>query len=107
MLTFSDSSGPAGPVGIDPRRVDHLLGETPSWRFPTLLCVAAAGVIALVAAIALLVGRLATGSATLAPPFFSRQPCVVVLSLIPAVGLTGAYVGRAVRRARQPAAQRI
>jgi hypothetical protein len=107
MLTFSDYSGPAGPVGIDPRRVDHLLGETPSWRFPTLLCVAAAGVIALVGAIALLVGRLANGSATLAPPFFSRQPCVVVLSLIPAVGLTGAYVGRAVRRARQPAAQRI
>jgi hypothetical protein len=107
MLTFCDSSGPARPVGIDPRRVDHLLGETPSWRFPTLLCVAAAGVIALVGAIALLVGQLANGSATLAPPFFSRQPCVVVLSLIPAVGLTGAYVGRAVMRARQQAAQRI
>jgi Zn-dependent protease with chaperone function len=105
MLTFSDSS--AGPVGIDPRRVDHLLGEPPSWRFPTLLCLAASGVIALVGAIAFLVGQLAIGSATLAPPFFSRQPCVVVLSLIPAVGLTGAYVGRAVMRTRQQAAQSV
>jgi hypothetical protein len=100
MLTFADSPGPAAPVGIDPRRVDHLLGEVPSWRFPTLLCVAAAGVIALVGAIALLAGQLAIGSATLAPPFFSRQPCVVVLSLIPALGLTGAYVGRPLMRTR-------
>jgi hypothetical protein len=107
MLTFSDSSGPTDQVGIDPRRVDHLLGEAPSWRFPTLLCVAAAGVIALVGAIALLVGHLAIGSATLAPPFFSRQPCVVVLSLIPALGLMGVHVGRAVMRTRQQAAQSI
>jgi hypothetical protein len=107
MLTFADSPGPAGPVGIDPRRVDHLLGEAPSWRFPTLLCVAAAGVIALVGTIALLAGQLAIGSATLAPPFFSRQPCVVVLSLIPTLGLTGAYVGRALMRTREQAAQSV
>jgi hypothetical protein len=107
MLTFADSSGPAGPVGIDPRRVDHLLGDTPSWRFPTLLCVAAAGVITLLGAIAMLIGQLAIGSATLAPPFFSRQPCVVVLSLIPALGLTGAYVGRAVMRTRRQAARTV
>jgi hypothetical protein len=105
MLTFADSSGPKGPVGIDPRRVDHLLGEAPSWRFPTLLCFAAAGVIVLLGAFALLAGQVAIGSATLAPPFFSRQPCVVVLSLIPALGLIGAYVGRGVIRTRQQAAQ--
>jgi hypothetical protein len=107
MLTFADSPSPAGPVGIDPRRVDHLLGEAPTWRFPTLLCFAAAGVIVLVGAIALLAGQLAIGSATLAPPFFSRQPCVVVLSLIPAVGLMGAYVGRGVMRTRQRAARSV
>src|SRR5581483_10269130 len=37
MLSFSEPSSGAGSVGVDPRRVDHLLGEPPSWRFPTLL----------------------------------------------------------------------
>jgi hypothetical protein len=101
MLVFADSSGPAAPVGIDPARVDHLLGEAPGWRFPILLCCAAAGVIALLGAIAVLAGHLAVGSATLAPPFFSRQPCVVALALIPAVGLIGVYLGRAVARIRR------
>jgi Peptidase family M48 len=101
MLTFADSPGPATPVGIDPGRIDHLLGEAPRWRFPTLLCCAAAGVVALLGAIAVLASHLAVGSATLAPPFFSAQPCVVVLALIPAVGLMGAYLGRAVARARR------
>jgi beta-lactamase regulating signal transducer with metallopeptidase domain len=86
MLMFADSSAPAASVGVDPGRVDHLLGEAPRWRFPTLLCCAAAGVIALLGAIAVLAGHLAVGSATLAPPFFSRQPCVVALALIPRWG---------------------
>jgi Zn-dependent protease with chaperone function len=107
MLTFADSSGAAGQVGIDPRRVDHLLGEAPSWRFPTLLCCASAGVLALLGAIVVLASRLAIGSATLAPPFFSAQPCVVVLALIPAMGLMGAYVGRGAMRARRQPARRV
>jgi hypothetical protein len=104
MLTFADSPG---PVGIDQRRVDHLLGEAPSWRFPTLLCCAAAGVIALLGAIIVLASQLAIGSATVAPPFFSVRPCVVVLALIPAAGLMGAYVGRGVMRARRQPAHRV
>jgi Zn-dependent protease with chaperone function len=99
MLAFSESSPAGGSVGIDPLRVDHLLGESPGWRFPTLLCLAAAGAIGLVAAIAILAGQVAVGSATLAPPFLSHQPCIVVLALIPgAVGLGCAGVARAARR---------
>jgi Zn-dependent protease with chaperone function len=98
MLTFSESSLAAGSVGIDPRRVDHLLGEAPSWRFPTLLCLAAAAAIGLVGAVAVLVGQVAAGSATLAPPFLSRQPCIVMLALIPGLGALGcAYLGRWLR----------
>jgi hypothetical protein len=42
----------------------------------------------LVGAIAVLAGQVAAGSVTLAPPSLSRQPCIVVLALIPAgVGL--------------------
>lgn len=89
MLTFSESSPTGGSVGIDPGRVDHLLGEPPDWRFPTLLCLAAAVVIGLLGTIAVLAGQLAAGSATLAPPFLSHQPCVVILALIPAVVVLG------------------
>lgn len=102
MLTFSDTPPSIGPTGIDSARVDYLLGEPPNWRFPALLCATAASVIALLVAVAVLAGQLASGTATLAPPFLSRQPCVVVLAAIPAVLgiLTTIYV----RRVRTPTA---
>ena len=50
-----------------------------------MLSLAAISVIALVIAIAVLAGQVATGSASLAPPFLSAQPCIVVLALIPAL----------------------
>jgi hypothetical protein len=84
MLSFSDTPASDGSTGIDPARVDYLLGDPPSWQFPALLCLAAASAICLLAAVALLAGRLASGSATLALPFLSHQPCVVVLAAIPA-----------------------
>jgi hypothetical protein len=84
ILSFSDAPASAGSFGIDTVRVDYLLGEPPGWRFPALLCLAAVSVIGLLAAVAVLAGRLASGSATLALPFLSRQPCVVVLAAIPA-----------------------
>jgi Zn-dependent protease with chaperone function len=85
MLSFADSAGSDASVGIDPARVDYLLGEPPSWRFPALICASALLVVALLAAIAELAGREATGAASLAPPFLSAQPCVVVLAVIPAL----------------------
>jgi hypothetical protein len=99
MLAVSESSPTLGSAGIDPRRVDHLLGEPPSWRFPTLMCAAAVGVIGLVGAIALLAGQVAVGSATLAPPFLSHEPCILVLGLIPAGAALGSVgVARRLRR---------
>jgi hypothetical protein len=84
ILSFSDCPALAHSTGVDPARVDYLLGDPPSWRFPALLCVALAAMITLLAAVAMLIGRVASGSATLALPFLSRQPCVVVLAAIPA-----------------------
>jgi hypothetical protein len=93
MLCFADFQGIGS--GIDPTRVDYLLGEPPSWRFQSLLCLAAAAVIGVLAALAVLLGEVASGSATLAPPFLSKQPCVVVLALMPAiVGLSAARLRR-------------
>jgi bla regulator protein blaR1 len=84
MLTFTDASDGDDAVGIDPARVDYLLGEPPRWRFPAMMCLAAIGLLALIVTAAVLAGREAAGSATLAPPFLSAQPCVVVLAIIPA-----------------------
>lgn len=52
--------------------------------------------------IAVLAGQLANGSATLAPPFVSRQAWVVVLAAIPAV--LGILASSYHRRTRTPAA---
>jgi Zn-dependent protease with chaperone function len=98
MLSFSDAASPGASAGIDPARVDFLLGEAPSWRFPAALCLAAASVIALLTTVAVLAGRLASGSATLGLPFLSRQPCIVVLAAIPVVlGITAAAYRRRLR----------
>jgi hypothetical protein len=99
MLSFSQASD-ADALGIDPERIDYLLGDRPQWRFPVVLCLGAAAALSLLIALAGLAARTAAGSATLAPPFLSSQPCVVVLAMIPAAaGLAGlAYV-----RARQAA----
>jgi len=101
MLSFSDAPARVDSGGIDPARVDFLLGEPPSWRFPALLCFAVGSVLTLLIAVTLLAGHLASGSATLAPPFLSRQPCVVVLAAIPTVLtiLTAAYRRRVRARA--------
>jgi Zn-dependent protease with chaperone function len=104
MLSFSQASG-ADANGIDPERVDHLLGEWTQWRFPIVLCLLIAGTLSLLVALAALAAHAAAGSATLAPPFLSSQPCVAVLAMIPAAaGLTGVAYARA-RQAR-PAVMR-
>jgi BlaR1 peptidase M56 len=88
MLSFSEETDSGDSIGIDPARVDQLLGEPPSWRFPALLCVGVLAVLLLIGTVALLAGRVASGSASLAPPFLSNQPCIVTLGMIPAtVGL--------------------
>jgi Zn-dependent protease with chaperone function len=84
MLAFDGLSDETPAVGIDPARVDQLLGETPEWRFPLALSALGLGSILVLGAVALLAGRVASGSVTLALPILSRQPCVLVLALIPA-----------------------
>jgi hypothetical protein len=85
MLSFADEDASDDLVGIDSARVDYLLGDPPRWRFPALLSLAAVATLALLIAVAVLAGQVAAGSATLAPPFLSAQPCVVVLALLPAL----------------------
>jgi hypothetical protein len=100
MLSFAEVSHAEDPTGIDPERVDHVLGEEPNWRFPVLACALAAGAIGMLLALGLLAGHLASGSASLAPPFLSRRPCVAVVATIPA--LLALIVRAAPHRARRP-----
>ena len=110
MLSFVEESGDDPGAGIDPARVDQLVGELSSWRFPMLLCVAAAALLALLVAVAALAGQVAVGSTTLAPPLLSSRPCVVVLAAIPVViGLVALRLRRRVvwERPRAGASRRM
>jgi hypothetical protein len=97
MLSFADAASADDRVGVDPQRVDHLLGEPLAWRFPVLIALVTTLGVGLLVALAVLAGQVSGGSATLSPPFLSRQPCVVVLAMVPAVL---AFI--AVRFARTP-----
>src|SRR5271154_1396972 len=70
MLSFSQASD-ADDLGVDSERVDHLLGERTRWRFPVALCLATAAILSLLITVAVLAAHVASGSATLAPPFLS------------------------------------
>lgn len=95
MLMFSDAPRVGGSAGIDPARIDYLLGEVTNLGFPVFTCLSALLALALLAGTALLAARVATGSASLALPLLSRQPCVVVLAMIPTgVVLIGHLVAR-------------
>jgi hypothetical protein len=101
MLAFDGLSDDTPAAGIDSARVDHLLGHGPEWRFPVAMMTLGLASVTVLGAVVLLAGRVATGSATLGLPVLSRQPCVVVLSVIPAaLALGGARYGRRMLRTR-------
>jgi hypothetical protein len=83
LLSFSQASDEQA-FGVDPERIDYLIGERQRWRFPIALGLGAAAALSLLIAVAVLAAHAAAGSATLAPPFLSSQPCVAVLAMIPA-----------------------
>jgi Zn-dependent protease with chaperone function len=73
--------------GVESERVDRLLGVPATGvGFPVALSLVALATIGVFAALALFAGRVAAGSATLAPPLLSSQPCVLVLAGAPAFG---------------------
>jgi Zn-dependent protease with chaperone function len=99
LLAFSEESGAEG-AGLAPERIDHLVGEGPSWRLPLALVLVICFCLGTLVTLAVLAAETARGSATLAPPLVSAQPCIVMLALIPAgVALTGLLC---VRRRTRP-----
>src|ERR1700722_8360217 len=100
MLSFADAAAPGGG-GVAPERIDSLLGQRASWRFPLALCLGAVAALGLFVAIAVLAARTAAGSATLAPPFLSPQPGVGMLALIPLTLALAIAAQARTRRARR------
>jgi Zn-dependent protease with chaperone function len=99
MLTFSEGSG-AEAAGLAPERVDHLVGESHRWRLPLVLVLVICFCLAALVTSAVLAAETARGSATLAPPLVSAQPCIMMLALIPTgVALAGLL---SVRRRTRP-----
>ena len=83
MLRFSEASG-ADAAGLAPERIDYLVGEGLRWRFPFALLLVVSFCLAAFVLAVVLAAETASGSATLALPLISSQPCVVMLALVPA-----------------------
>jgi Zn-dependent protease with chaperone function len=90
------AKAPDGAVGIEAGRVDSLLGRPPGRALAICGALGAVAALVLLVLVAVLAGRTATSSATLALPVLSRQPCVVALALLP--GVLGALAAVFLRR---------
>jgi hypothetical protein len=106
MLRFAGPSS-FGAVGLDPERVDRLLGESRPPRFPLALCTGMAIVLAALVALAVLAAHGAAGTATLGLPFFSSAPCITVLAAIPICAIAAGVVFTRALTARRRHADRV
>jgi Zn-dependent protease with chaperone function len=104
LLRFEASGG-----GIEPARVDALLGRPIGWRRPWWLVSVSVGSLATLISLTWVAGQAASARATLNLPFLSSQPCLVMLTLV-ALLCCAVIFGRrtaasrvAVTRARQAA----
>jgi Zn-dependent protease with chaperone function len=101
LLTFDETPN-AAVVGIAPERVDHLLGERPSWELPTVLLLAAGLTVAGLVALVLQTAQ-AISQASVALPALLAQACMVAMTVTPVLVCAAALLAsrRALRhRAR-------
>jgi hypothetical protein len=75
----------ASGAGISPTRVDSLLGQTARWHRPWWLIGASLLSLASLIAVTWGASQGASAHATLGVPFLSSQPCLAVMSVVPAL----------------------
>ena len=85
----------ASGVGISPERVDTLLGEPVVWRRPWWLLTASFGSLSSLITLTWGASQAASARATFNLPFLSSQPCLVMLTVLPLLGVL-AILGRRV-----------
>ncbi len=92
LLQFGDCEAP-GVVGIDPERVDHLLGSAPSWEMPA--SVIASTLLTVAALLALVVTTAATAASQTSLAQLAAQSCMIAMTAGPVIALAGlTFVGR-------------
>ena len=98
MLAF-ERADPA-VVGIEPERVDHLLGEAPRWGLPVVLVAWAITATAGVAALAVRVEMAQQPPVSL--PLLLAEFCMVLMAIVPAALIAAGMLGtrRVARRLR-------
>lgn len=82
LLRFGQTPIPGVVVGIAPERVDHLLGERPSWELPVSLL---AGGLVTVAGLAVLAAGTASAvpSGAISASALAAQACMVAMTVVP------------------------
>jgi Zn-dependent protease with chaperone function len=93
LLAFENSG-----VGISPERVDSLLGHPVAWRRPWWLLAASLGSVLSLIALTWGASQAASARATFNLPFVSAQPCLVMLTTLPLLGVLVVLARRVARR---------
>jgi hypothetical protein len=87
LLQFGETSAD-GVVGIDPERVDHLLGSSPGWRVPAAAIFGA--LLTLAALVALVFGTAASNTlARTSLAQLAAQSCMLVMTAAPVLAVAG------------------
>ena len=94
LLVF-DANAPSGASGISPERVDALLGQPFRWRLPISLMAASIGALFALSALIWQASGTASARATFNLPILSSQPCVLMITLLPILGVIAVLRRRA------------
>jgi len=87
LLQFGET-GVEGVVGIDPERVDHLLGASRGWDVPVLPIAAAVLTLAVLLALVLVTAASSTVARTSVAQL-AAQSCMIAMALAPILALSG------------------
>lgn len=90
LLVFEGAAHPA-VVGIAPERVDHLLGERPSWELPLALLAWSLVVVVAIVVVAFRTAE-ATAQMTVSLPLLASELCMVTMAAVPLVIGAGAVL---------------
>jgi BlaR1 peptidase M56 len=90
LLQFGET-GVEGFVGIDPERVDHLLGRAPRWELPTGAIVGALLTVVALLAVVLTSAR-STAVAHVSLAQVAAQSCMIAMTAAPILALIGLWM---------------
>lgn len=89
LLSFGQRPGPAFVMGIDPRRVDHLLGQSARWELP--VSILAGSLVALGALIGVgLASTALVAGGSISLVLLAARSCMLLMAALPVLALLAA-----------------